>query len=295
ASEADVAALRDQLGLNKPIIVQYGLYLERIVQGDLGKSLRTGRPVLNELRDVVPATLELALAAFTLIIVGGLSLGSLAALRRGNWVDSAVRVLSTLAISAPTFWIGLILVWIFFGWLGWLPGNGRLDEAYADVPKATGLFVLDGLLAGRLDMALNAAAHLLLPAFTLALSSTGAAARLVRASLLDVLEEDYVRRARAAGLSEREVLTRYALPNALIPFVTTAGLYLADLLAGAVITEIIFGWPGVGSYTLAAISGLDFPAIMGFTLMAALVYSLANIAVDALYLWLDPRALKARP
>ncbi len=289
ASPAIIARVRLELGLDRPIWLQYGLYLGRLLHGDLGVSIRSGRPVADELFERLPATIELAGAAFALIVTFGLSLGIAAALGARRWPDHLIRMVSTVAISAPTFWTGVLLLAVFFGWLDWLPPGGRLDPGLLDAPGVTGLYVADGLITGRFDVVGDALRHLVLPAVTLALASSGSAIRLVRASMLDVLHEDYVRRARAAGLSERTVVLRYALPAALVPFVTTMALYFADLLAGAVVTEIIFGWPGLGSYTLEAIAGLDFPAIMGFTLLAALFYTLANQLVDASYGLLDPR------
>lgn len=289
ASPAIVARVRAELGLDRPIWVQYGLYLDRLLHGDLGISIRSGRAVAGELLERLPATIELALAAFALIVAAGLSLGVAAALGARRWPDTLIRTISTVAISAPTFWTGVLMLALFFGGLGWLPPGGRIDPDLLDAPSLTGLYVVDGLLTGRIDVVGSALSHLVLPAVTLALASAGSAIRLVRASMLDVLNEDHVRRARAAGLSEATVVWRYALPVALVPFVTAMALYLADLLAGAVVTEIIFGWPGLGSYTLEAIAGLDFPAIMGFTLLAALFYTLANQLVDLIYGLLDPR------
>ena len=289
ASPAIITRVRIELGLDQPIWVQYALYLGRLLHGDLGTSIRSGRPVADELLERLPATIELALASFALIVSLGLSLGIAAALGARRWPDHLIRALSTVAISAPTFWTGVLLLGVFFGGLGWLPPGGRLDPDLLDAPRVTGLYLLDGLITGRLDVTADAARHLVLPAITLALGSAGSAIRLVRTSMLDVLHEDYVRRARSAGLRERTVVWRYALPAALVPFVTAMALYLADLLAGAVVTEIIFGWPGLGSYTIEAIAGLDFPAIMGFTLLAALFYTLANQAVDIAYGLLDPR------
>lgn len=289
ASPAIIARVRADLGLDRPIWVQYGLYLDRLLHGDLGTSIRSGRAVADELMERLPATIELAVAAFAMIVALGLSLGIIAALGARRWPDHLIRTFSTIAISAPTFWTGVLLLALFFGWFGWLPPGGRIDSTLLDAPNVTGLYLVDGLITGRLDVVGSALRHLALPALTLALASSGSAIRLVRASMLDVLHEDYVRRARAAGLSETTVVLRYALPTALVPFVTTMALYLADLLAGAVVTEIIFGWPGLGSYTLEAIAGLDFPAIMGFTLLAAVFYTIANQLVDLIYGLLDPR------
>lgn len=293
ASPQVLAHIRQTLGLDEPLWKQYLIYLAHLVHGDLGVSIRTGEPVAVELARAIPATAELALAAFALIVVLSLGLGCAAALRRDGPLDHAVRMFSSLAVSTPTFWTGLLLIGLFSAALGWLPSTGRLSPDLAEAPRITGLVTLDAILTGRPDVLLDALAHLALPAITLALAFSGASIRLVRASMLEVLSADYVRRARAAGLSEWMVVTRYALPNALIPFVTTLGIGLADLLAGAVITESIFGWPGLGSYTLGAIAGLDFPAIMGFTLFAALAYSSANIMVEGIVGALDPRARRA--
>ncbi len=289
ASPDVVASIAQELGLDRPLWEQYARYLGDLLRGDLGVSVRSGEPVLRELLRAAPATIELALCAFVLIVCAALVLGALAARRPEGVVDHLVRLLSAVAISTPTFWTGLLLLWVFAQALGWAPLGGRLAPE-TQLESITGFVLADSLLVGRPDLFVSGLAHLALPAVTLALGSAGAAARLVRASLIETLATDYVRRVRAAGLSEWVVLTRYALPNAMIPFVTTMGLRLADLLVGAVVTEMIFGWPGLGAYTLDAIAGLDFPAILGFTLFAALVYSLANLAVDILNAALDPRA-----
>lgn len=290
ASEAVVEGLRIKLGLDQPIWTQYGIYLSNLSRGDLGVSIRTGQPVLEELLRAAPATIELAVTAFLIILIASLALGVWAAITWNRAPDQIIRTLSTIAISSPTFWTALILIGVFAVMLGWAPLGGRVDPELALPPALTGFLVIDALLVGRLDVAGNAIAHLALPALTLALAATGSAIRLIRASLLETLAQDYVRRARAAGLSEWRVMTRYALPNALIPFVTSLGLLLADLIAGAVVTEMIFGWPGLGTYTLEAVAGLDFPAIMGFTLFAALVYAIASFVIDLLNSMLDPRA-----
>lgn len=289
ASPSVIARIHAELGIDRPLWVQYARYLARLAQGDLGISIRSGRPVITELLERLPATVELSLTAFTLIVTAGLVLGIVAALGVRRWPDHLVRAFSTVAISAPTFWTGILLLMLFFGRLNWAPPGGRLDADLLDARSITGLYVIDGILIGRPDVTVSALAHLALPALTLALASSGSAIRLVRASMLDVLHAEHVRRARAAGLSERVVILHYALPTALIPFATAMAVYLAELLGGAVVTEIIFSWPGLGTYTLEAIAGLDFPAIMGFTLLAAVFFTIANQSVDLLYGLIDPR------
>ena len=290
ASAAVVARIRHELALDQPLWIQYGRYLRQLAAGDLGNSVRSGQPVLSELLSALPATGELALAALCLTLLLGLSLGVSSAYWHGRALDRSVRVFSALSISTPTFWIGLLLLGLFFAELRWLPAGGRIDPEHAGVAHITGLYTLDALLDGDVAALIDALRHLAMPAITLALPLIGATARLVRAAMLDVMGEDQVRRARAAGLSEWVIVTRYALRLALIPFVTTLGLYLADLLSGAIVTEMIFSWPGLGSYAMQAIAGLDFPAIMAFTLFTSALYALANLLVDLLNLAIDPRA-----
>lgn len=293
ASEEIVAGLRTKLGLDQPIWVQYGLYLRDLAQGDLGVSIRSGQPVAEELLRAAPATLELALAAFVLIVAGGLGLGALAALSRDRLLDKAVRAFSILSISTPTFWSALVLIAVVSVVLQWAPLGGRIDPELAPPATRTGFLVLDSILDGRWDVLASALHHLLLPALTLALAALGGAIRLVRATLLESLSQDYVVRARASGLSTWRVLSGYAMPSALVPFVTVQAIVLGDLFAGAVVTEMIFGWPGLGSYTLGAVAGLDFPAIMGFTLLASAGYACANLVADLLVARIDPRAAAA--
>lgn len=293
ASEEIVAGLRTKLGLDQPIWVQYGLYLQDLSQGDLGVSIRSGQPVAEELLRAAPATLELALAAFVLIVAGGLGLGALAALSRGRLLDKTVRAFSILSISTPTFWSALVLIAVVSVVLQWAPLGGRIDPELAPPATRTGFLVLDSILDGRWDALASALHHLLLPALTLALAALGGAIRLVRATLLESLSQDYVLRARASGLSTWRVLSGYAMPSALVPFVTVQAIVVGDLFAGAVVTEMIFGWPGLGSYTLGAVAGLDFPAIMGFTLLASAGYACANLVADLLVARIDPRAAAA--
>ncbi|MBU6407227.1 MAG: ABC transporter permease [Alphaproteobacteria bacterium] len=289
ASERVIAQIRAEYGLDKPVTTQFVQYLSDLAHGNLGLSLRSGEPVLNELLRVAPATFELALAALILIVLFGMALGSWSALTKDRLSDQLIRALSAIAISTPTFWTAMFFVLVFAAALSWAPLNGRFDPTLPALPQVTGLRTLDALLSGRLDAFGDALAHLILPAATLAFANIGLTTRLVRTAMLDTLTQDYVRRARSAGLSEWKVITAYALPNAMIPFLTATGLMFADLIVGAIITEMIFGWPGLGAYTLEAIAGLDFPAIMGFTVFAALIYAFVNALIDIANGVIDPR------
>lgn len=290
ASEETVAELRSSMGLDQPLPVQFGLYLSQLSKGDLGISTRTQQPVAIELLHLFPATLELALSALVITIAVAIPLGLLSAMRSNTTADQVIRLLSLIGISVPTFWAGLLLIQIFYGALGWLPSGGRIDPKLAgELPKLTGLFLIDSIAILRWDILRDVCAHLALPAVTLAFHTIGGISRLVRASALETMGKDFVRTAQAAGLSTWTVMTRYVLPHTLLPVVTALGLAMAHLLAGAVVTEIIFGWPGVGSHTVEAIAALDFPTIMGFTLMASLIYTLCNLMVDVAYLRIDPR------
>ena len=262
--------------------------------GDLGVSIRTQEPVAAELARAIPATAELALFAFIIVLIVGVGFGAAAARHKDSLLDQTARLFGAIGVSTPTFWTGLILIAIFADMAGLAPTGGRLTPDIVDAPNITGLLVLDGLLTFRFDVVLDALGQLALPAITLALAPAAAMTRLVRASLLEVYSADYIRRARASGLDEGVIFRHYALPNALVPLLTVLGVLLADLLVGAVITESIFGWPGLGTYTIEAIAGLDFPAIMGFTLFAAAVYAIANLSVDILNSVIDPRARPAQ-
>ncbi len=284
-----IAEMRSRLGLDQPVTTQYIQYMSDLLRGDFGVSIITRQPVLGELWSYIPATLELMLMAMVLSIVVGVPLGVLTALRRDTWVDNLGRGLAILGISAPTFWLGLMLMLLLYAELGWLPGSGRLDIGVTPPPHVTGLYLIDAAIAGDGLAWRSAFNHLLLPAITLALASVGTVVRLVRGSMIEVLAEDYIRTARAYGLAPWRIHFVYALKNALIPFVTVLGLELASLLFGSVVVESVFAWPGVGNHVLGAILNLDFPVIMGFTVLASVVYVLANLLVDLAYLMLDPR------
>jgi len=289
ASAEQIAAFRSEYHLDRPLPEQYLTYVGGILRGDLGRSIRTRREVVADLAEAFPATLELSLAALLVAIVVGIPSGVWSAVSRGRLPDYLVRVLSLVGGSLPVFWLGLIVIGLGYYQLGWFPGGGRIDLFVPPPPARTGLYVLDSLLAGDIVALASALRHLVLPALTLGYFSTAVIARMTRSSMLEVLGQDYMRTARAKGLQERIVVLRHGLRNALIPTVTIIGLTFGSLLSGAVLTETIFSWPGLGRYATASAVSLDFPAVLGVTLLAAVVYPVANLAVDVAYFWLDPR------
>jgi len=289
ATPAEIAQAVQSLGLDLPLYQQYGRYMLDLLHGDLGTSIRTSRPVLEDLQSFFPATLELALAALLLSVLVGVPLGVLSAVYHNRFIDQIARTLAVTGISTPAFWLGLGLIVLFYGHLGWLPGSGRLDEGLEPPPTVSGFYLIDSLLEGDIPLFLNALQHLILPAVTLGFVNLGVVARQIRSAMLDQLGEDYIRTARAYGLSRWAVILRHALPNALIPSVTVLGLTLGDLLYGAVLTETVFAWPGMGAYVVKSIQALDFPAVMGFAILVSFIYVLLNMAIDLLYRVIDPR------
>jgi peptide/nickel transport system permease protein len=284
-----VAAFRAEWGLDKPIWEQYGIYLANLVQGDLGRSIKSRRPVTEDLRSFLPATIELATAAILFGTVVGVSLGLVSALRRNTWLDHGARVVSLFGVSTPVFWLALLALFIFYARLGWTAGPGRIDVGLDPPPQVTGMLTVDSILAGNWRTLQNALSHLLLPALVLASYTTGLIMRVTRSSMLEVLTQDYMRTARAKGLANRTMITRHALRNALIPIITVIGFSYGNLLAGTVLTESIFAWPGIGQYAYRASTSLDFPAIMGVSMVIAVIFIVTNLVVDVLYYILDPR------
>jgi peptide/nickel transport system permease protein len=289
AREDQILAYRKELGLDRPAVVQYFSYLGRVLQGDLGKSIRTRRAVADDLRDFFPATIELSIAAMIVAIILGISLGVVSAVRRNGLVDGLARMFALVGGSLPIFFVGLLMLALFYSRLRWLPGPGRLDAVLTPPPRVTGMYTIDSLLAGNWALFKNSLAHLVLPAVTLGYFSTAVLLRMTRSSMLEVLGQDYVRTAQAKGLRDRAVIFRHALKNAMIPVLTTIGIVFGSLLSGAVLTETIFGWPGIGRYATTSVTSLDLPAVMGVTLVAAVVYPVANMLVDIGYHALDPR------
>lgn len=287
-----VARFRAHWGLDKPIIEQYWIFLSGMFQGDLGESIVTRRPVASDILRYAPATFELATFAALLAALVGIPFGILAAVRRDRWVDHLARFVSLVGVAAPTFWLAFLALALFYGGLQIAPSPGRLAMTAIPPPHVTGFFTIDALLAGDFPLFRSALAHLIMPASILAASTLGLVTRTMRSSMLDSLGQDYIKVARAKGIHEGRVIFNHAVPNALMPVVTLGGLAYAELLAGAVLTETIFAWPGLGRYTFQSASALDFPAIMGVTLVVAFVYLLINLIVDITYLFLDPRILR---
>lgn len=284
-----VAEWRAKWGLDLPLWERYLIFLKGLVQGDLGVSIASQRPVLEDIAQFAPATLELATISFLLALVTGIPLGIMAAVWRDTWIDHIARVVSLVGVSSPTFWLAFIMLAIFYGGLEIAPGPGRLDAIAMPPPTVTGLLLIDTLVAGDWEMFRDAAAHLVLPSIVLAAATLGLITRTMRASMLESIQQDYVRVARAKGLKGFTVIVGHVLPNAMIPVVTLGGLAYANLLTGAVMTETVFSWPGLGRYTFRSAATLDFPAIMGITLIVALVYLLVNLIIDISYALLDPR------
>ena len=286
---ATVAQWRAKWGMDLPIWDRYEIFLSGLVRGDLGVSIATRRPVLDDIKQYAPATLELATVSFALSILVGIPLGIAAAVKRDSWVDLVARAISLLGVSAPTFWLAFIMLAIFYGGLEWAPGPGRLDPMAFPTEGPTGLLLIDSLWHGDWETFRDGAAHLVLPSIVLAASALGLITRTTRAAMLESLQQDYIRVSRAKGLRELVIVVRHALPNALIPVVTLGGLAYANLLAGAVMTETVFSWPGLGRYTFRSAAAQDFPAIMGITLVVSATYLLVNLLVDLSYAALDPR------
>ena len=290
ATQEAVDQVPAQLGLDKPLPEQFLRYLAALVRGDLGLSLTTGQPVMQELLQRLPASLEMVLLALLTACAVALPLGVLAATRPGSWIDQLCRVLTTAGVSLPTFFTGLLLSYVFYFLLGWAPSPlGRLDPMFSPPAQVTGLYLVDAALAGDGAMWWAALKQLVLPVVTMALFVLAPIARMTRASMLAVLSADFVRTARASGLSKGTVLVTYALRNALLPVVTTLGMVFGFMLGSSVIVEKVFGWPGVGSYAIDALTASDYAPVQGFVLAMGILFVLLNLVVDVLYVLIDPR------
>jgi len=284
-----VAVVRHDYGLDRPVPEQYLRYVGGLLSGDLGRSFSSKRPVADDLRAFLPATIELGTASLLLALLVGVPVGIIAAVRRNSGVDYAGRGLAILGLSLPPFWIGLLAQLVFYSGLTLLPVGGRLSQDVAAPPAITGMYTVDSLLAGQGGTFVDALRHLILPAVVLSFGTMAVFVRLVRTVLLEVLAQDYVRTARAKGLADRAVVIGHALRNAVLPVLTIGALQLGLLLSGVLLIESIFSWPGIGRYTAQAIVSSDYNGIMGVTIVLAVIYLLINTVVDLLYVWLDPR------
>ena len=292
ASPEKLEALRIDLGLNKPLIVQYGNYLGRIIRFDFGTSITTGQPVMEEVRDRFPATVELAFFAMIIATFAGVWLGVLSATRRNSWIDLSSMSMALIGVSMPVFWLGLVMIMIFSVGLDLFPTGGRIDVRMYFQP-ATNFYLIDTFIVflktGDISFFTSALHHLILPALTLGTIPLAIIARTTRSSMLEVLRQDYVKTARSAGIKERRVVYRYALRNALLPVVTVVGIQFGMLLSGAILTETIFAWPGIGKWLYHAISARDFPAVQGGIVVISTTFVLINLVVDILYSLINPR------
>ncbi|GAA5150089.1 ABC transporter permease [Microbacterium pseudoresistens] len=296
APPAELERIREKLGFTQPLPMQYLGYLGGLLTGDWGNSLSTKRPVLLELGARLPATLELLFAAMLLATIGGIILGVIASRKPGGALDGAIRVFSIGGVSVPSFWLGLLLQVVFVGGLGILPATGQFSKAieYSDpVGHVTGFALIDSLITGNMTAFGDGLVHLVLPAITLAAYPMGLVARMIRASMLEVLSEDYVFTANAYGLRDFVVRWRFALKNALPPTMTIVGLATAYALTGTFFVEVVFNWPGIGAFAAGAMLAVDYPVIMAITMLAAFAYLLANLVVDLVQARLDPRVTVA--
>ena len=290
ATEEARAAIAREMGLDKPVPVQLTTYLGNILQGDFGTSTRSGQPVRQDLLSRLPATVELALFSLMLAALVGIPLGVWAAVRQGSRVDALVQQWTILAAALPLFWFGLVLIYLFYHVWGIAPPPvGRLDLGIPPPPAITGLYTVDALLSGNWAAFRNALAHLALPVLALGVATMSPFIKVARSAMLDVMASDYVLAAKSLGFSEREVIWHDALKNALIGLLTVAGIVLGYLLAGNVLVETIFAWPGIGFYAWNALTGSDYDAIQGFVLTIAIIYVFLNLAIDVAYSLIDPR------
>lgn len=291
ASESTIEAARIRLGLDKPLLVQFWIYISDVLQGDLGQSIRTSRPISEELMRVFPATLELATVGTIIGVLIGIPLGVWGAVRKDTMVDHVIRFVGLIGYSAPIFWLGLMGLLIFYFKLDWLPGPGRLDFGYEDfVTPVTGMMTIDTLIAGDMDMFRNALAHLVMPASLLGYFSLAYISRMTRSLMLGQLRQEYILTARVKGVSEQRVIWKHALRNVLVPLITVVALSYGGLLEGSVLTETVFAWRGLGLYITDSIFGQDMPAVLGGTIVVGAIFIVINMLTDVAYRVLDPRA-----
>jgi peptide/nickel transport system permease protein len=290
APEHVVERVREEMGLNKPLYAQFGIYLKKVVTGDFGTSVLTSNPVMTDIRRTFPATIELATLGLLIGAGLGVPLGVWAAVRRGDFVDQLVRVMGLIGYSVPIFWLGLMGLVLFYAKLGWVSGPGRIDVAYEySVTLESGFLLLDTARQGQWDAFWNVLSHLILPASLLGYFSLAYISRMTRSFMLHELSQEYVVAARAKGLSEARIIWRHALRNAMVPLVTVIALSYAGLLEGSVLTETVFAWPGLGLYITNSLQNADMNAVLGGTIIVGSVFIGLNLLSDLLYQWLDPR------
>ncbi len=280
-----------EMGLDKPLMVQFGYYLADVLQGDFGMSRLNGRPVAEDIARVFPATLELATLGTFIGVFIGVPLGVVAAVKRGTWIDQVARVIALVGYSMPIFWLGLVSLLVFYGILGWVGGPGRVSIFYMDiVPPVTGMILVDSILDGNWEVFWNAVSHIILPASLLGYFSLAYISRMTRSFMLEQLSAEYITTARVKGLPERSVIWKHAFGNIKVQLITVIALSYAGLLEGSVLTEIIFSWPGIGSYITTALLSADMNAVLGGTVVVGLVFVCLNVFSDLLYKFYDPRA-----
>jgi peptide/nickel transport system permease protein len=289
ATDSQIAACQARYRLDQPLHIQLGWSIGNLLRGDLGTSIYTGRAVIDDLRERLPATLELSLAGLSMTLLFGFPLGILAARYQCGWLDWLIRAFSIAGGTLPVFLLGLLLKDLLSTRAGWFPHTGRIDESFALLPQTTGLYTIDSLLAGNIAAFSSSLRHLALPALTLGIAFSAVLIRILNAALLEVLAQSYILAAHARGVSRWRILLRHALKNALVPALTIVGLTLGNLLSGTVLTEYVYSWPGIGRYAAEAARTNDFPAIIGVTLIAALVYPVSHLVIECFQRWLDPR------
>ncbi|HTV36849.1 MAG TPA: ABC transporter permease [Xanthobacteraceae bacterium] len=290
ATPQSIAEIRKSLGLDQPLPEQFARYVDDLAHGNLGNSLATGRPVLAEITSRLPASAELTLFGLIIAVAIAIPLGILAAVKQGSWIDHTCRIVTTAGVSLPVFFTGLLLVYVFYFRLGWAPAPiGRLDVFFDAPPHVTGFYLIDSLIAGDFELFRAALSQLILPGATLAIFSLAPIARMTRASMLAVLASDYIRTARASGLSSYTVVVTYAFRNAMLPVITTLGMVFSFLLGANVLVEKVFAWPGIGSFAVEALIASDYAPVQGFVLTMAILYVALNLVIDILYGVVDPR------
>ena len=290
ATPQSIAQIRKSLGFDQPLPEQFLRYVDDLAHGNLGNSLSTGRPVVKEIVSRLPASAELTLFGLFIAMAVAVPLGILAAVKQGSWIDHGCRLVATAGVSLPVFFSGLLLVYVFYFRLGWAPAPlGRLDAFYDAPPHVTGFYLIDTLLAGNFQLFGAALSQLVLPGLTLAIFAIAPIARMTRAAMLEVLASDYIRTARASGLSAYTIVVSYAFRNAMLPVITTLGMVFSFLLGANVLVEKVFAWPGIGSFAVEALIASDYAPVQGFVLTMAIMYVALNLLIDMLYGIVDPR------